>query len=115
MTVTAFAPPPVATSCCPVDAALAGTSAADLRAATFAEFLYGRGDAPGLDLGRSLGYTRSGTVYRHEFERGVTLANVGTEPVDVALGRGYLDLDYVLRRYVVLPPHSAEVLLSCGR
>jgi hypothetical protein len=99
---------------CP-DGAVAATSQAQLREAVYAEFLYGRGDAPGVNLGRSIAYTRTGSVYRHEFEGGVTLANVSDVPVDFYLGRGYLDLGYVLRRYVVIPPHSGEILLSCGR
>ena len=117
MTLTAEAPPVAAASecgCC-VDAVLAKTPADELRAATYAEFLYGRGEVPGLDLGLPTSYTREGTVYRQEFERGLTLANVGSEPVDVSLGRGYLDLGYVLRRYVVLPPHSAQILLDCRK
>ena len=87
----------------------------DVRVGTYAEFLYGRGDAPGLDLGAAQHYTRTGAVYRQQFERGATLANVGDVPVEVDLGGTYLDLDMVARRRVVLAPRSAEVLFSAGR
>jgi hypothetical protein len=87
-------------------------TADELRAAVYAEFLYGYGAAPGLDLGRPIAYTRSGSIYRQEFEHGITLANVGEENVDVYVGAGYLDLDHVLSRYVLLPPHSAQVLIK---
>ncbi len=113
MTVTTLTRPSAPTCC--VDALLTEQTADGLRAAVYAEFQYGRGDAPGLDLGRALQYSRTGTVYRQEFEHGVTLANIGDEPVDFPLGRGYLDLDYVLCRYVVIPPRSAQVLFNCGR
>ena len=101
--------------CCCADVALAGTSAAELRKAVYAEFMYGYGQVPGVNLGAPLAYTSSGPLHRQEFEGGVTLANTSDSPVDLYLGRGYLDLGNVLRRYVVLPPHSAEILLSCGR
>ena len=100
-----------------VDAVLAASAVGDadqLRVGTYAEFLYGRGDAAGLDLGRPVAYTRDGSVYRHTFERGVTVANVGTVPVEADLGAGYLDLDLVRRRHVFLLPHTADVLFSCA-
>lgn len=106
---------PMSPICCCVDLAVAGTSPAELRRAIYADFMYGYGQAPGVNLGRPLAFTSSGPVHRQEFEGGVTLANISDAPVDFYLGRGYLDLGNVLRRYVVLPPRSAEILLSCGR
>ena len=100
-----------AESCC-VDEVLRKHTIDEVHAAVYAEFMHGYGEAPGLDLGSPIAFTRTGSVYQQEFERGVTVANVGAETVDFPLGRGYLDLGYVLCRYVLLPPHSARVLLK---
>jgi hypothetical protein len=89
----------------------------DIRAAIYAEFLHGfGGPSPsgewGLDLGNPTKYTKRGTVYRQEFERGVTVANVGDGPARVTLGRAHRGLDGVLRTVVELPPRTADVLLA---
>jgi hypothetical protein len=111
ITATKSRPSQCAASCC-VDALLRDRTVDDVHSAVYAEFLYGYGQVPDLDLGAPLRYTRTGSIYQQEFERGVTVANVGTEPVDLFLGRGHLDLNYVLCRYVLVPPHSARVLLK---
>ena len=87
----------------------------ELRRQTYLGFLYSYGESPCLDLGAPLDFTRTGTLYRQDFARGVTLANVGDEPVEVALDRGYLDLGYALCRSVTVPPRSAEILLALPR
>jgi hypothetical protein len=89
-----------------------------LQTAIYLEFLYGYGAAPGLDLGAPVEYTKvatpSGSVYRQTFERGVTIANLGDEATEVALERPYYDLSNTARTSLVLPPHSAEVLLDAA-
>lgn len=90
-----------------------------LRVAVYLEFLYGFGAAPGIDLGRPLNYgrvpTEKGTVYRQEFERGVTIANIGDDAADVTLESALYDLANVKRTSIHLPGHSAEVLISAPR
>ena len=83
---------------------------ARLRAATYVEFLLGHGEAPGVDLGGPVSFTRDGSVYSQAFADGLTLANVGSEAVEVVLPQPYLDLTGAPRSSVVLPPHGAEVL-----
>jgi hypothetical protein len=90
-----------------------------LRIAVYLEFLYGFGAAPGIDLGAPKAYSRvptaAGIVYRQDFERGVTLANIGDEPVDLVLESPLFDLDNASRRSVHLDAQSAEVLLNAPR
>lgn len=112
MTSATLTRPTGPTPCCCLDQVLQDRDPADLRAAVYAEFLYGYGSVPGLDLGAPIGYTRAGSIYRQEFEHGITVANVGQETVDFHLGRGHLNLDRVLCRYVLLPARSAEVLIK---
>jgi hypothetical protein len=83
-----------------------------LREAVYREFVYGIGEAPGIDLGRPVAYTRAGGVYRQRFERGLTLANIGSCPVEVDLDGGYRDLDGEPCARVTLAPRSATVLLA---
>lgn len=71
----------------------------------YTAFLYGHGapapdDAWGTDLGRPLEYSRQGTVYRQEFERGVALANIGSRPARVWVGSAV----------VVVAPRSAMLM-----
>jgi hypothetical protein len=98
------------------DAALADEHS---RVAVYLEFLYGFGAAPGIDLGAPLAYSRigtaNGTVYRQEFERGVTIANIGNEAVEVALDPPLYDLRNAKQASIHLPGHSAEVLVSAPR
>jgi hypothetical protein len=112
MTSATLTRPAGPTPCCCVDQILSEWSPEELRAAVYAGFLYGYGEVPGLDLGRPIAYTRTGSIYRQEFEHGITLANVGEETVDFHLGRGYLDLANVLCRYALLPPHSGQLLIK---
>ena len=90
-----------------------------LRVAVYLEFLYGFGAAPGIDLGSPKAYSRintaGGTVYRQDFERGATIANVGDNAVDLALEPPLYDLSNAKRTSIHLPAHSAEVLLSAPR
>jgi hypothetical protein len=83
-----------------------------VHAAVYGEFLYGIGAAPGLDLGAPVHYRRDGDVFRHEFERGVTFANVGTAPAEITLDPAYRDLTGARRDRMVLAPHTAAVLLA---
>jgi hypothetical protein len=90
-----------------------------LRVAVYLEFLYGFGAAPGIDLGAPKSYSRISTadspVYRQDFERGATIANVGDSAVEVSLEPPLYDLSNVKRTSIRLPAHSAEVLLSAPR
>lgn len=94
-----------------VPASLPPGAADQLSTLVYAEFLYGIGSAPGVDLGRPLSYTKTGTVYRQDFERGLTFANVGDQASDVNLERPYFDLAQALRTSLTVPAHSAVVLL----
>lgn len=98
------------------DAALSGEA---LRIAVYLEFLYGFGAAPGVDLGAPKAYSRvlttEGSVYRQDFEHGVTIANIGDDAVDVILDPPLYDLDNTKRTSLRLPGHSAEVLRSTPR
>ncbi len=83
-----------------------------LQAATYLEFLYGYGAAPGLDLGSPVKYSKVGaSVYRQTFERGLTVANLGDEAAEVVLEHPYYALDGTVLDSVTLAPHSAKVLL----
>lgn len=98
----------------------AAPSAGDaLRAAVYAEFLYGFGAAPGLDLGAPTAYSRirtaSGTVYRQDFQRGVTFANVGASGVELDLDPPLYGLDGAPRDSLHLPARGAEILLRESR
>jgi hypothetical protein len=93
-----------------VPAGMPAAEIARLRAATYVEFLLGHGEAPGVDLGVPVAFTRDGHVYSQAFADGLTLANVGVEAVEVALPHPYRDLSGVTRSSIVLPAHSAEVL-----
>lgn len=97
-------------------AVLAGDA---LRVAVYLEFLYGFGAAPGIDLGAPQTYSRvqtaNGIVYRQDFERGVTLANLSGDVVELTLEPPLYDLANKKRTTVRLPGHSAEVLLSAPR
>lgn len=89
--------------------------ASRVRGAVYAAFLQGYGGpAPSqdwaVDLGRPTRYTKQGTVYRQQFERGVTLANTGDTPTRVDLGGSYRDLEGIVRAVVTLPPHAADIL-----
>jgi hypothetical protein len=90
-----------------------------LRVAVYLEFLYGFGAAPGVDLGHPKTYRRvdtpTGAVYRQDFERGVTIANVGDEDVSVPLDPPLYELSNTKRASIHLPAHSAEILLYAPR
>lgn len=87
-----------------------------LHAVIYMDFLYGFGVGPTIDLGAPLTYTKAptsaGSVYRQQFEHGMAVANLGDEAAEVVLEHPYYDLDNMLRTKVVLPAHTAEVLLS---
>ena len=87
-----------------------------LHAVIYMDFLYGFGVGPSIDLGAPLTYTKApstaGSVYRQEFEHGMAVANLGDEAAEIVLEHPYYDLDNMLRTTVVLPAHTAEVLLS---
>ncbi len=87
-----------------------------LHAVIYMEFLYGFGVGPSIDLGAPLHYGKAraaaGSVYRQEFEHGLAVANLGDEPSELVLDHPYYDLDNMLRTRVILPAHTAEVLLS---
>lgn len=91
-------------------------SPADVRTSVYAAFLHGYGCPAdggwGPDLGEPVQFLRDGNVYRQRFARGLTLANVGDQPVRVRLDRPYRDLDGVLRTEIVLPPRSGDVLFD---
>jgi hypothetical protein len=91
-------------------------SPAQVRTSVYAAFLHGYGCPSdggwGPDLGQPVHFAREGNVYRQRFARGLTLANVGNDPVRVRLDRPYHDLDGVLRTDIVLPPRSGDVLLD---
>lgn len=55
-------------------------------------------------------------AYRQQFEGGITVANVGDEPITVELDGLYRDLEGTLRTEVSLRPHAGEllVLVSAG-
>jgi len=88
-----------------------------MQTATYLEFLYGFGAAPGVDLGAPKVYSKvdaggGSAVYRQEFERGLTIANLGSETVEIPLHRPYHTLYDTVVTSVTLPSHSAEVLLN---
>jgi hypothetical protein len=85
--------------------------------ATYLEFLYGFGAAPGVDLGSPKVYSKvdagpGKTVYRQEFERGMTIANLGEETAEIVLDRPYRTLANAVVTKLTLPGHSAEVLVN---
>lgn len=81
-----------------------------IRMAVYLEFLFGYGQAPGIDLGPPRRCTRIGTVHRQEFERGVTFANVGELAVRLDLVGIHYDVTQALVVSLLLPEHSGEVL-----
>src|ERR1700734_2017776 len=89
-------------------------SAADMNPAAYFEFLFGWGVAPGVDLGALGAYTkvptRTGCVYRQNFERGIGLGNLGDTPAVVTLEHPYLDMDGNVVTSVYLPGHSVRAL-----
>jgi hypothetical protein len=90
--------------------------AGTVRATVYAEFLNGYGGPSlgedwGVDLGRPIHYSKHGTVFRQDFDRGLSLANVGDVPVCIDLGGTYRDLDGVLRTSLTLPAGAGDVLL----
>ena len=91
-------------------------SPADVRTSVYAAFLHGYGSPAdagrGPDLGQPVQFVRDGDVYRQRFGRGLTLANVGNQPVRVRLDRPYRDLEGVLRTEIVLPPRTGDVLFD---
>jgi hypothetical protein len=90
--------------------------AADTETVAYFEFLYGWGVAPGVDLGALGEYskvpTRTGCVYRQDFERGIGLGNVGDTAAVVNLEHPYLDLDGNVLTSVYLMGHSVKVLVN---
>jgi hypothetical protein len=91
-------------------AAFAPLAGDDLRSAAYQEFLYGFGIVPEADLGDPVRYSRSGALFRQDFERGLTLANVGDAPAHVTLEAPHTDADGTVRTELTLAPGTAEVL-----
>jgi|GEM_PF-5249130 len=89
------------------------TTSEQIRSATYAEFLYGYGAAPHVDLGppRQFSQLQPG-VFQQRFERGRTIANVGDGPAAVELPTAHVDLEGRTLRVTVVAPRSAEVLLA---
>ena len=91
-------------------------SAAQFEVGAYFEFLYGWGAGPGVDLGAVGSYTKirtsSGSVYRQEFERGISLGNLGDEPAEVALEHRYLDLMGNVHTSVTIPARAVKVLIK---
>lgn len=91
-------------------------SAAQFEVGAYFEFLYGWGAAPGVDLGAVGAYskvpTQTGAVYRQEFERGISLGNLGSEPAVVQLGHRYLDLTGKVHTSVTIPARAVKVLIK---
>lgn len=87
-----------------------------LHAVIYLEFLYGFGVGPSIDLGAPLTYAKApaatGSVFRQDFEHGLAVANLGDETSEIVLDHPYYDLDNMLRSTVILPAHTAEVLLT---
>lgn len=95
---------------------MSSTAVRSALARVYAAFFDGYGgpspsDAWGIDLGVPIRYTKDGTVFRQEFECGLTLANIGDADVLVLLGRTYRDFDGVVRTSVTVPARGAAVLL----
>jgi hypothetical protein len=92
------------------------SSAAKAEAASYFEFLYGWGVTPGVDLGALGAYTkvptRSGCVYRQDFERGIGLGNIGAAAAVVTLEHPYLDLDGNVVTSVYIPGHDVKALVK---
>lgn len=91
-------------------AAFAPPTGDDLRSAAYLEFMYGFGIVPGADLGAPVRYSKTGHVFRQDFEHGLTIANVGDAPARVTLDGPHTDADGAVRAAVTLAPRSAEVL-----
>ncbi|HEX3829285.1 MAG TPA: hypothetical protein VHV82_18640 [Sporichthyaceae bacterium] len=91
-------------------------STAGVDAAAYFDFLYGWGVAPGVDLGALGAYTkvptRSGCVYRQNFERGIGLGNLGDTAAVITLEQPYLDMDGNVVTSVYLPGHSVRALVN---
>ena len=92
---------------------------AQAEAASYFEFLYGWGVAPGVDFGALGAYTKvptgTGCVYRQDFERGIGLGNLGDEAAVVVLEHPYLDLFSRPRRAsddLITPRHLASARLK---
>jgi hypothetical protein len=85
----------------------------------YIDFIYGFSPAPGIDLGGLGAYgrtpTRSGVVFRQDYDGGVAIANLGDEDAEVILEHPYYDLTNSVRTAVRLPAHSAEVLFNDPR
>jgi hypothetical protein len=64
-----------------------------------------------VDLGfpRELSQPLPG-VFQQRFDQGLTIANVGDEPVRVELPGAHTDLEGRVRYATIVAPHSAEVL-----
>jgi len=83
----------------------------NIRSATYAEFLYGYGASPGVDLGTPRQFSQPlPGVFQQRFDRGLTIANVRDEPVQVELAGAHWDLEGRVLCVTVVAPHSAEVL-----
>jgi hypothetical protein len=84
--------------------------------ASYFDFLYGWGVAPGVDFGALGAYTkvptRSGCVYRQDFERGIGLGNLGDHAAVITLEHPYLDLDGNVVTSVYIPGHSVKALVK---
>ncbi len=91
-------------------------TAAQFEVGAYFEFLYGWGAGPGVDLGATGSYTKvktsTGSVYRQEFERGISLGNLGDLPAFVALEHPYLDLYGNTHWSVLIPARAVKVLIK---
>jgi hypothetical protein len=91
-------------------------TAAQFEVGAYFEFLYGWGVAPGIDLGALGAYTKvptaTGAVYRQDYERGISLGNLGGEPAEVVLEHRYLDLAGKIHTSITVPPRSVRILIK---
>jgi hypothetical protein len=91
----------------------------ELHARMYIDFIYGFAPAPGIDLGGLGAYgrtpTRSGVVFRQDYDGGVAIANLSDEGAEVILEHPYYDLTNNVRNSVWLPAHSADVLFNDPR
>lgn len=90
-------------------------TAAQFEVGAYFEFLYGWGVAPGIDLGALGAYTKvptaTGSVFRQDFERGISLGNLGGEAAVVDLGQRYLDLTGKVHTSITVPARGVKILI----
>lgn len=85
----------------------------DIRGSIYTSFLYEAGAPAYCDdwgLGEPGAYRKVGDVYRRDFTRGMTLANVGSTPRTITLDEPHQTLDGKTVTSVTIRPQSAELL-----